>query len=133
MPRRNRLARPKANDPTTLQVTAANIDTLVIVVATKDPPLRLGLIDRFLAAAERQGMEALIVVNKCDLVDQDKIAPEDYLKYLTEQLRGLDFAPIVFISANSPRRSCRFRAVTRPSPALASTTPSPPNKWNMAM
>ena len=41
--------------------------------------------------------------------------------------------PIVFIRVNSPRRSCRFRAVTNPSPALASTTPSPPNKWKIAM
>jgi len=48
---------------------------------------------------QRQYKPTVIVVNKCDLVDQDTVAPEDYLAYLTEQLRGLDYAPIVFISA----------------------------------
>jgi GTP-binding protein len=43
----------------------------------------------------------VIVVNKIDLLDKSKISPEDYLDYLTEQLRGLDYAPIVFISAAS--------------------------------
>ncbi len=41
----------------------------------------------------------VIVVNKWDLVDANKTPPEAYLDYLTEQLRGLDYAPIVFISA----------------------------------
>ncbi|MCH8342821.1 MAG: ribosome biogenesis GTPase Der [Planctomycetes bacterium] len=40
----------------------------------------------------------VIVVNKWDLVDEG-VSPKDYLKYLTQQLRGLDYAPIVFISA----------------------------------
>lgn len=41
----------------------------------------------------------VVVVNKIDKLDKKKISPEDYLEYLTEQLRGLDYAPIVFISA----------------------------------
>lgn len=65
-PRTNALARPLPNDRAVLQVTAANLDLLVIVSATKDPPLRLGLIDRYLVAAERQGMDAMIVLNKID-------------------------------------------------------------------
>ena len=64
--RTNALARPLPNDRKTLQVTAANVDLLVIVSATKDPPLRLGLIDRYLVAAERQGMDAVLVLNKTD-------------------------------------------------------------------
>jgi ribosome biogenesis GTPase len=74
LPRRNRFARPTPSDPRYVQVTAANIDLLVIVVATKDPPLREGLIDRFLVAAERNDMDAMIVVNKCDEGARDEIA-----------------------------------------------------------
>jgi GTP-binding protein len=48
---------------------------------------------------QRQYKPTIIVVNKCDELDTDRITPEDYLKYLTEQLRGLDYAPIVFVSA----------------------------------
>jgi len=40
----------------------------------------------------------IIVINKWDLVP-DNVTTESYLEYLTEQLRGLDYAPIVFISA----------------------------------
>ncbi len=84
-PRTNALARPLPNDPTTLQVTAANLDLLVIVSATKDPPLRLGLIDRYLVAAERQGMDALVVLNKVDRGKPDaaraQLAPYEAMGY----------------------------------------------------
>ena len=66
LPRRNRLARPSPGDSRLLKVTAVNIDRLVIVVASKNPPLRTGLIDRFLVAAERQDMDPVVVINKCD-------------------------------------------------------------------
>jgi len=48
---------------------------------------------------QRQFKPTVIVVNKWDLVSEKGTLPEDYLEYLTEQLRGLDYAPIVFISA----------------------------------
>jgi ribosome biogenesis GTPase len=92
LPRRNRLARPTPGDPRVIQVTAANIDLLVNVVATKDPPLREGLIDRFLVSAERNAMDAAIVVNKCDRVDREtvevRLAPYRAMGY-----------PLVFTSA----------------------------------
>ena len=47
---------------------------------------------------QRQFKPTVIVVNKWDLVD-DSVTPKDYLEYITKELRGLDFAPIVFISA----------------------------------
>lgn len=73
LPRRNRLARPTPSDPRIIQVTAANVDQLVIVVATKDPPLREGLIDRFLVVAERNDMDGVIVVNKIDRGDREEV------------------------------------------------------------
>jgi len=47
---------------------------------------------------QRQFKPTVIVVNKWDQVG-DGTKPEDFLEYLTRQLRGLDFAPIVMISA----------------------------------
>ncbi len=49
-------------------VLASNIDQLVIVASGAEPPLRKGLIDRYLAFAEAEGLQVLIVVNKLDLV-----------------------------------------------------------------
>ncbi|MBI1372535.1 MAG: ribosome biogenesis GTPase Der [Phycisphaera sp.] len=40
----------------------------------------------------------VLVVNKWDLV-KDKLTPEDYIEYLNDALRGLDYCPIAFISA----------------------------------
>ena len=70
---------------------------LLIVDATVD----VSHVDKKLAdeLLERD-KPTVIVVNKWDLV-QDKLAPADYEKYLTQELRGLPYAPIVFISATS--------------------------------
>lgn len=40
----------------------------------------------------------VIAVNKWDLV-QHKLTPKDYIEYLTQEFPGLDYAPIVFVSA----------------------------------
>jgi ribosome biogenesis GTPase len=53
------------------KVLAANVDVVVNVVSVASPPLRPGLIDRYLVAIQRGGAEALICVNKIDLL-QDR-------------------------------------------------------------
>jgi ribosome biogenesis GTPase len=53
------------------QIVAANVDVLVIVAAVADPPLRTGLIDRYLVAAWRGGIEPLLALTKLDL-DHDE-------------------------------------------------------------
>src|SRR4029077_20872237 len=49
------------------KIVAANVDVLVIVAAVGDPPLRTGLIDRYLVAAWRGEIEAMIALTKVDL------------------------------------------------------------------
>ena len=49
------------------KVIAANMDVLLVVCATRQPPLRRALIDRFLIVAERGELKPLIVLNKTDL------------------------------------------------------------------
>ena len=69
--------------------------TLLLIDATD----RISQVDKKLAMElQRQFKPTVIVVNKWDLVD-DSVTPEDYLEYITKELRGLDFAPIVFVSA----------------------------------
>jgi ribosome biogenesis GTPase / thiamine phosphate phosphatase len=46
---------------------ASNLDYVVVVATPSDPPLRLGLIDRYLAASEHNGIEAIVCLNKSDL------------------------------------------------------------------
>lgn len=55
-------------------VMASNIEQLVIVSSVAMPPIRLGLIDRYLAFAESEGLDALIVINKMDLEHSEELA-----------------------------------------------------------
>ncbi|MCC7192306.1 MAG: ribosome biogenesis GTPase Der [Phycisphaeraceae bacterium] len=41
----------------------------------------------------------VVVVNKWDLAEQNH-TQEEYIKYLDKELKGLDYAPVAFISAN---------------------------------
>lgn len=56
------------------QIIIANPDQAVFVFACALPAPRLGMLDRFLVIAEKQGLPALIVANKVDLVGQDRAA-----------------------------------------------------------
>lgn len=51
------------------KVIVANVDQLVVVFAAAQPEPRLRMLDRFLVLAEANGLPAVIVVNKVDLVD----------------------------------------------------------------
>jgi ribosome biogenesis GTPase len=67
LPRRTQFARPSTGDDKILQVIAANLDQLAIVVSLKSPALKPGLIDRFIIAALMGNMNPIIVINKADL------------------------------------------------------------------
>jgi ribosome biogenesis GTPase len=67
-PRRSELARPGFKG--LVHVIAANLDQLVIVQAARQPAFKRHLAERFVATARRGRMEALLVVNKCDLEEE---------------------------------------------------------------
>ena len=66
LPRRNHLARIDARG--SAEPVAANLTQIVAVVAPVPAP-DFGLCDRYLAAAEWNGLAACVVANKCDLAD----------------------------------------------------------------
>lgn len=47
---------------------------------------------------QKQFKPTVVAVNKFDLVEKN-LVPEQYVDYLTQELRGLSYAPLVFISA----------------------------------
>lgn len=67
LPRRTVLSRPDPHDPRIERVLAANVDVAVIVVSIRAPSLHPRLIDRFLVAVERGGIQPIVCVNKVDL------------------------------------------------------------------
>lgn len=48
------------------EVLAANVDRALLVFAAREPPLKQGLLDRFLVACSLAGIAAVIIVNKVD-------------------------------------------------------------------
>lgn len=56
-------------------VLVTNVDQLVIVSSVAEPNLKPNLIDRFLVAAEQNGIRPVICLNKVDLVDAADLQP----------------------------------------------------------
>ncbi|HBX68755.1 MAG TPA: ribosome small subunit-dependent GTPase A [Chloroflexi bacterium] len=73
-PRRSVLSRPYSPDQGVMladlhQIVVANVDRLLIVASWREPYLWPALIDRYLIAAQRNNIEAVICINKVDLVE----------------------------------------------------------------
>ncbi|MGN0736232.1 MAG: ribosome small subunit-dependent GTPase A [Anaerovoracaceae bacterium] len=62
-PRKNQFIRPPI----------VNVDTFVVVFAASKPKPNLVLVDKFLVMAEMHGVEAVICINKSDLVSRDEL------------------------------------------------------------
>ena len=86
------------------QILLANADQAVFVFACARPQPKLRMLDRFLVIAEKQGIPAVVVANKVDLVGQEKAASIFGL-YLT-----LGY-PILYTSAETGDGVEELRAV----------------------
>jgi len=81
LPRRTVLARRRSFGKQREQVLAANADRLAIVTSVSSPPFRSGAVDRFLVAAHAGGLEAILVVNKLDLLAPGEPLPDEIRAY----------------------------------------------------
>ena len=101
LPRRTKLSRRAVGPGKREQIVAANVDQMVIV--TSAPAPSLNLIDRYLVAASRGGLQPVICINKIDLGIPAGLA-EDLAPY-TE----LDY-PVHWTSAVTGSGIPEFRA-----------------------
>jgi ribosome biogenesis GTPase len=85
------------------QVILANPDQVVFVFACANPAPHTRMLDRFLVIAEKQGIPAIIVANKLDLVEQ--AAAEAIFGYYP----ALGY-PLFYVSARSGAGIERLRA-----------------------
>lgn len=106
--RRSALRRPRENKRD--QVLCANVDHVFVVTSVLDPIYKKGFIDRVLVAVEREGLEATLIFNKIDLL-QD----EDHFALILEDLelyRDLGY-DMLFVSANSGHGIDDLRALLK--------------------
>lgn len=92
-PRKNQFIRPPI----------ANVDTFVVVFAAAKPKPNLILVDKFLIMAEMHGVEAVICINKSDLVSPETLA--EY-KAIYE-----DIYPVITVSARTGEGLDRLKEV----------------------
>lgn len=91
-PRRTFLSRADNLSRRKEQLIAVNIDQVIITVSVVNPPIKFPIIDRYIIASYKGGMEPLIVINKIDLledsdgkadpivIEQEKIIFEEAMK-----------------------------------------------------
>lgn len=106
-PRRTKLSRPDPDRNVHERVIVANVDVVVVVVSVVSPPLHPRLIDRYLIAIRRGGAEAVICVNKTDLLEDAALETE--LQVL-DPYKGLE-VPIVRCSAAERKGSAELRSL----------------------
>ncbi len=56
-------------------VIVANVDQVLIIASAAEPRLKPHLIDRVIVAAEKDGFQAVVCINKVDLVDPASLEP----------------------------------------------------------
>ena len=121
LPRRTVLSRTDPHNPRLERVIAANIDVVVNVVSLKTPPLRPGLIDRYLIAIGKSGAEPLLCVNKIDLL----ASPQELEPLRPYQDVGI---AVVFCSAVPGRRA---RSVVGSAGREAVRVRRPQRRWKI--
>lgn len=73
-PRKSVLSRADHLSQQKEHLIAANVDQVFITVSVMDPPLRAPIVDRYLIAAQKGSLKAIIVCNKIDLLDDPDYA-----------------------------------------------------------
>lgn len=91
LPRKSQLGRSRFNK--TAQITLANLDQVVIVMASREPDLNPHRLDRFLVLAEANELRVVIVFNKIDLLKRSEIRQE--IEPLEKLYSGLGYRTIL--------------------------------------
>jgi ribosome biogenesis GTPase len=93
-PRRNYIIRRSNNLSRQRQILAANLDRAILLVTLAAPATSTGFIDRFLLTCEAYHVPALLLINKCDLLE----GAEAEIEAFAEMYRRIGY-PVMLISA----------------------------------
>lgn len=95
LPRKSRLSRIIESRAYKEHIIATNVDQILIIMSTQKPSFKSGLIDRYLAIAEKNQIKPLVCINKIDFASKKnfEIYVEEYTKlgypaFITSALTG---------------------------------------------
>jgi len=90
------LSRPDPACPGRERMIVANVDKAVVVVSVVAPVFKPGLVDRYLVALRRGGIEPVVAINKADRLPeaQDRASIEVQLAH-----QGAAGVPLIWVSA----------------------------------
>lgn len=94
LPRTSKLSRSIESRAYQEHIIAVNISQLLIIMSTRRPRFKSGLLDRYLVIAEKNRLRPLICINKVDL------APAKQFRHFQEYYETLHY-PVIFTSAAS--------------------------------
>lgn len=81
------------------QLIAANIDQVLITVSVTNPQMKASLVDRYIIATQKGGMEPVIIINKMDLLD---VSEEDRVFYnafiVAYETAGIPVIPVSVVT-----------------------------------
>lgn len=100
-PRRSQLSRADNLSRQKEQLIAANIDLVLITVSVVTPTLKPPIIDRYLIAARQGAMDAVVVVNKIDLLEGDSFAIEVERELYGEAKDAYALAGVPFLAVST--------------------------------
>ena len=84
--RKNYIVRKSVNLSHQMHIIASNIDVVFLLVTINNPPTTTSFIDRFLVTAEAYGIEAVLVFNKIDTLNETTLDEQLYLQHIYSEI-----------------------------------------------
>ncbi|WP_431243192.1 ribosome small subunit-dependent GTPase A [Flavobacterium sp. P21] len=84
--RKNYIVRKSVNLSKQIHIIASNIDQVFLLVTIDNPPTTTSFIDRFLVTAEAYGIEAILIFNKIDTLNDQTLDDQLYLQDIYSEI-----------------------------------------------
>lgn len=84
--RKNFIVRKSVNLSKQTHIIASNVDQAILMVTIQNPVTTTGFIDRFLAAAQSYSIDLLIIFNKLDIYNKERMRKQQELHNLYEKI-----------------------------------------------
>jgi len=84
--RKNYIVRKSVNLSKQIHIIASNIDQVFLLITIDNPPTTTSFIDRFLITAEAYGIEAVLIFNKIDTLNEQTLDDQLYLQHIYTEI-----------------------------------------------